>query len=41
MAQAHNFKDLVIVKSGVARFDPGVVWRWEFGPAALETVAGR
>jgi hypothetical protein len=28
---------LVVRKSGVARFDPCVVWRWEIGPAALET----
>jgi hypothetical protein len=32
-------KDLVIRKPGVARFVPGVVWRQEVEPAALETVA--
>jgi len=38
MAQSHNFKDLVIRKSGVARFVPSVVWRKEAGPGRTGTL---
>jgi len=39
MARSLNRQmDLVVRESGVARFDPCVVWRREVGPAALETV---